>query len=421
MYSENSNSTRFRRLMTSPAYLTAVIAFTAQIVLSLLQSILAKTMAVALLGSLLDEAFSDIGPVGPILSMFSGGFGIGTIISMLPALYMCTALWLIFAHAKKPNGAHAIMNPIGFKLINVYHIITMVLVIIAAVGSTILGILGIIGVGSVMSSYEVKGGGMATGLMILVLLVSIGVYALIIAFFNKARKLARSLADAAATGNMNVQTSTFVTVMCYILGVFMALGCVGVFLGGIFFLLNSVAGATAAIAFGIFLGKLRTELMTMDSGFANQDYIPDAAPSAPPAFSPAPDLGGTAQFDGPDFRTAQFGGPAPAPAPQLVPTAPLGRAILLRQKTGENIQVNAQNYTLGRNPAIANYVISDNPKVSGNHASILTMNGSYYLVDNNSTNHTYVNNVMVQPGTKVPLSNQSIIKLYNEVFVFLIP
>lgn len=413
MYSENSTAARFRALFATPALLTAVIAFTAQIVLNLLISIFAKSITANMLSSMLGSSLNS-SEMRAAMSLVSGGSVVSTIIALLPAIFVCTALWLVYVNAKKPNGAYAIMNPIGFKLINIYDIICMVLMILATVLVGLGFVIALFGAGSVMSRLGGSSGGYIA-LLVIGMVLALAILILDIVFFNKARKLAKQLANAAATGNVQVEMGSYLTVICWILGVVMALGTLGSFLGGIFVIARSAANATAVIAFAIFLGKLRTGLQALGSESAEENLSMNYAMDEEPPYTTQP---GAA----PTF-------PMPAPAPDLGPTvpnqlaatAPLSRAILLRQKTGENIRINTQSFTLGRNPQVANYVISDNPKVSGNHAAILTMSGIYYLVDNNSTNHTYVNNAMIQPGVKVPLSNQSVIKLCDEVFIFLIP
>ena len=62
----------------------------------------------------------------------------------------------------------------------------------------------------------------------------------------------------------------------------------------------------------------------------------------------------------------------------------------------------------------------DKPTVSRNHATILSENGAYYIRDENSKNHTYINHKIIPPYTLVPLENASQIEIGCEVLEFFI-
>ena len=64
------------------------------------------------------------------------------------------------------------------------------------------------------------------------------------------------------------------------------------------------------------------------------------------------------------------------------------------------------------------YFVSDNAAVSRSHANIVEQNGKFYVVDTNSTNHTYVNGRMIQSNTEVLLSHGDRVRLANEEFEF---
>ena len=53
------------------------------------------------------------------------------------------------------------------------------------------------------------------------------------------------------------------------------------------------------------------------------------------------------------------------------------------------------------------------------HANILNRDGEYYIVDTNSTNHTYVNGVMIRSNVETKLTHGAKITLANESFEFL--
>ena len=63
-------------------------------------------------------------------------------------------------------------------------------------------------------------------------------------------------------------------------------------------------------------------------------------------------------------------------------------------------------------------MVVGNSAVSRNHANIIYEAGEYYIVDNDSTNHTYVNGNMIMPSEKYMLNDGDNIVLANEAFVF---
>ena len=75
-------------------------------------------------------------------------------------------------------------------------------------------------------------------------------------------------------------------------------------------------------------------------------------------------------------------------------------------------------FHIGKERSYVDYCISGNPTISRSHADIINKNGQFYIVDNNSTNHTYVNGEMIPSNTEIPLSHGAKIRLSNEEFEF---
>ncbi len=88
---------------------------------------------------------------------------------------------------------------------------------------------------------------------------------------------------------------------------------------------------------------------------------------------------------------------------------------LLRIKTNELIPILAKEFMVGKS-ADSNYQIIDNKKVSRRHAIFRISNGECYVRDNDSTNHTFVNGKLLQPGVEIILSNDDYIRLGDEEF-----
>lgn len=91
---------------------------------------------------------------------------------------------------------------------------------------------------------------------------------------------------------------------------------------------------------------------------------------------------------------------------------------LIRKSTNEKILINRDIFKLGKEPSYVDYCITNNPAVSRSHADIVKQNGMFYIIDNNSSNHTYVNGVQIPNKQYVRLEEGSLLVLANESFEF---
>lgn len=91
---------------------------------------------------------------------------------------------------------------------------------------------------------------------------------------------------------------------------------------------------------------------------------------------------------------------------------------LIRSRNHEEIAVNKPQFRIGKERSYVDYFIGDNPAISRSHATIITRENTYFIVDTNSTNHTYVDGKMIQPNTEVPIQQGTKIRLGNEDFEF---
>ena len=92
--------------------------------------------------------------------------------------------------------------------------------------------------------------------------------------------------------------------------------------------------------------------------------------------------------------------------------------FLIRISNNEKISVNKPVYRIGKEKSYVDYFIGDNSYVSRGHANIISRNGKYYIIDNNSRNHTFVNGEIITSSTEVELKNGDTFKLANEAFEF---
>lgn len=91
---------------------------------------------------------------------------------------------------------------------------------------------------------------------------------------------------------------------------------------------------------------------------------------------------------------------------------------LIRSKNNERISLNKPVFRIGKERSYVDYFIADNAAVSRSHANIINRDGNFFVVDTNSTNHTFVNGAIIQSNTEVELKHGDKICLANEDFVF---
>lgn len=99
------------------------------------------------------------------------------------------------------------------------------------------------------------------------------------------------------------------------------------------------------------------------------------------------------------------------PATQIKPQ-------LIRAKNNEIIDLNKPVFRIGKEKSYVDYFIGDNSAISRSHANIISRDGEYFVVDTNSTNHTYVNGQMIQSNVETKIAHGTKIKLANEDFEF---
>lgn len=95
------------------------------------------------------------------------------------------------------------------------------------------------------------------------------------------------------------------------------------------------------------------------------------------------------------------------------------KPYLYRARNGERIMLEKPVFRLGKERNYVDYCISGNPTISRSHADIICRNGQYYIMDNNSTNHTYVNGELIPSNTEVLLTHGAKIRLSDEEFEFM--
>lgn len=90
---------------------------------------------------------------------------------------------------------------------------------------------------------------------------------------------------------------------------------------------------------------------------------------------------------------------------------------LVRVRTKELIPIEKNEFVIGK-ASECDYIVVDNKRVSRNHCTLRISNGECYIRDNESTNHTYINGKLIQPGFDVMLNNDDYIRLGDEEFKY---
>lgn len=91
---------------------------------------------------------------------------------------------------------------------------------------------------------------------------------------------------------------------------------------------------------------------------------------------------------------------------------------LIRSKNNEKIPVNKPVFRIGKEKSYVDYFIGDNSTISRSHANIITRDGKYFVVDTNSTNHTFLDGSILQSNSEYEISHGSKLRFANEDFEF---
>ncbi len=143
---------------------------------------------------------------------------------------------------------------------------------------------------------------------------------------------------------------------------------------------------------------------------------------------PVPPMGGQRPPMGQPMMGQPMMGQMPRPqAPQMQNGNLMGqlggaRPIphFVRKSTGEVINITKPEFIIGKSKTKADYAIENNSAISREHCIVIQRDGVNYIKDNNSTNHTYVNGVELQPGKEVLLKHKTEVRLGDEEFTFLL-
>lgn len=154
--------------------------------------------------------------------------------------------------------------------------------------------------------------------------------------------------------------------------------------------------------------------------------IPAPAQNQNPVSAPPMSSAGTTVLKKPEPADAGSVGttvlnPAAAASPGttvLKAAAPKQTVSLTRVKNHQRIIINKPVIHLGRDTEGLDFNVNDNTAVGHRHADVVQRGEEFFIVDLRSTNHTYVNGVVVQPNVETLLHDGDRILLADEEFEF---
>ena len=93
------------------------------------------------------------------------------------------------------------------------------------------------------------------------------------------------------------------------------------------------------------------------------------------------------------------------------------QAFLSNIISQEKVKITKTPFTIGSANVGVDFYVS-NPAVSRKHSKIIFNKNEYFIIDNNSTNHTIIDGTVIEPNKAVKLYNGALIELADELFEF---
>lgn len=91
---------------------------------------------------------------------------------------------------------------------------------------------------------------------------------------------------------------------------------------------------------------------------------------------------------------------------------------LIRISTYDRIEINKSVFKIGKSNSCVDYAVLDNNAVSREHADIIIRDKRYFVKDNNSTNKTFINGVVLSANQDFEIFDGDTLTFANEIFEF---
>lgn len=95
------------------------------------------------------------------------------------------------------------------------------------------------------------------------------------------------------------------------------------------------------------------------------------------------------------------------------------QCFLIRVKTHQRLQLTKPVIHIGRDLPELDFDLTGNTNVSHRHANVVQRENRYCIIDLESSNHTYLNGMLLDSGKEYPLSNEDKIRFADEEFEFM--
>ena len=419
-----------KRLASSPLYITAAVAYSCAILFNVLGAVTGGNANLLSYLSMLN----DLGvstreldyALGSVMGTLGGVSLVSVLLGQVPSILVAVGIWMVFAGAVDRSGRP--MQTGGLTLIRVIQIISLVGQILLVFLLEILLIAATVGISRYSDDVVPV---MVTAMVLVILIMGLGIL-----YSFKLVQTLGTMQRTIRTQKPLTRISGYVAVLAIVVGVFTLLTVLVA--GGFFSALAILCSAVASICFGVFLFQYRSSMQDLKQtvgGVSQPAPAPQPAPQ--PYYEPQP---APAPQPAPQPYCEPQPAPAPQPAPQpyyatqpvvvgetevlqkpqettvLKPQPMIPTVRLIRVKDNAVIMIDRPQFRIGRDPGVADYIVMDNTAVGRQHADIVQHGGEYYVVDLNSTNHTYVNGCQVCPGSEYPLQNGDQLMLGDECF-----
>lgn len=415
-----------RQMGGSAVFLTAAVAYTCAILFTIIggfvgssNSVLASYLALAeQMGGMV-----DYGALNTVLGAMRGASVMSTILMEIPAILVAVGIWLTFATVR--NNGSAPMQTGGLTLIRVLQIIGVVFECVALV---LLEVALIISMVAASQYTDMAVPVLATAMALILLIMGLGI------LYNV--KLIQTLGTirlTMQTQRPSTRISTYAAVMTIIGGV---ASLVSIFsAGNIFSSLGLLCSAVASIVFGVFLFQYRNRMQVLKMNRNDQmNYGDQGGNNNQNGYNQngyGQNENGQNGYNqngyGQNVNDSQAGGwqgsvgetqvlQQAVETTVLHPQTPVPTVRLIRVRNNAVIMIDRPQFRIGRDPGVADYIITDNTAVGRQHADIVQHDGQCFVVDLNSTNHTFVNGQQVYPGTEYPLHNGDQLMLGDDCF-----
>ncbi len=432
-----------KKMGCAPLFLAAIIVYSAALLFQMLNAVWGSNALMSMIFSNADLNWLLRYSIGVIYSVLARVLRITALISLIPPILITVGLWLTYVYAR--DRKYGGMKTIGLTIIKVIVIINMACYALFL----LLIVFGLVVVMANVSSS-------ATPYLLGVLIgcvIGMGVY---IFYYMMCFMTINSIKRTIATGMPDSKSggSAIVAIMNFVLGGLTIIGSIFTFMLSILGGMQSLCAGAAMIVFGIFLLSYRSRMRMLRMGSvpppvqpknsgAVQPSVqspvqPAAQPPVQPSVQPVAQPSGWQQpyseqsEDSSNVVTGEMQKPVEHIGTTVLSESreDVGTTVLnvqeparvlpylQRDKTGEKIYITTQVFRIGKDAAGSDYCISDNSAISRKHAKIVYRNGEYFIIDEKSTNHVYVNGGMIPSETEIKLGEGMKVRLGNEDFVF---